>query len=239
MVLFLLFGAVALADEDTKGLTHAVTELKRAVESRQAEWWQPLLGPLAGGMVGFIASILTLLIADWRARRKKPVLKGIVDADNGGLVEVKMADGATVGAAPGPHLVKHVRLIIRNTGMQAAARCRVVLTSIQKWIGNSWAEVGYHDAVELLWAYGWEDKVIEKDIVRDIAYFVDVCNANTQKNHLNLALVKVSPRYQDIIDTEGSYLLTMLIAAENADPVTVCMRVNWAKNARNLSIGPA
>jgi hypothetical protein len=234
-ILVLCLGTIAQADEDTKALTHAVTELTTAVEKRETEWWKPLLGPLAGGLVGFVASILTLLFTDYRARRKRPVLKGITDADKGGMFEVEMRDSSGA-AGVNAHVVRHVRLKIRNTGKEAATRCRVVLTGIQKLVGNSWVDVGYHDAVELLWAYGWDEKVIEKDIVHGIDYFVDVCNANSQDNHLNLALVKAPVKYKDIINAEGSYLFAMLIAAENAEPTTVSMRVNWAKNAKTLTI---
>ncbi len=236
VVVVLRLGATVQADEDTRALTHAVTELKTAVENREADWWKPLLGPLAGGLVGFVASMLTLIITDYRARWKRPILKGIIDANNGGLVEVQISGSAGGGSASAVHVVRHVRLKIRNTGKEAATRCRVVLTGIQKFEGNSWIDVGYHDAVELLWAYGWEDKVVEKDIVHGIDYFVDVCNANSEDDHLNLALVKVSPRYKDIINAEASYLFTMLIAAENTEPATVSMRVNWPKNAKRLTI---
>jgi hypothetical protein len=235
MVANFLFAGIALADEDTKDLVASVRSLTTAVEKRHGEWWKPLLGPVAGGLMGFGISMLTLLIVHFRSRWNRPVLEGVVDATRGGLVTVQqeMQGGGTRD-------VKHVRLTIRNTGKEAARKCRVVLIGIKKLVDNGWTDLDYHDAVELIWAYGWAeklvDRVIEKDIVRGINYFVDICNANSHDNHLNLALVQVSPRYRDLIDPEGSYVFTMLIAAENADTNTVSLRVTWPKRAANLTI---
>ena len=88
LIVAFLFADAAFADDDTKELVASVKSLTTAVEKRDAEWWKPLLGPVAGGLVGFGTSMLTLLVVYFRSRWGRPVLEGIVDATKGGLVTV-------------------------------------------------------------------------------------------------------------------------------------------------------
>ena len=226
LLLISLLANPSFANQDTCSVTEAIREVKTAVEGSRTSLWAYVLGGFISGGLVFLASTLPHLLR-WC---KRPMLETDVDAAIGGIIDWPQP--------PAPPKARYVRLNVRNTGKLAAKTCRGFLTQVGRYEGNNLIDLNYHEAVEFKWACNpFPGPVVVKDIVHGLDHFLDICAADLNTHDLQLALVFLAPCAHNLINATGSYLLTILIVAENASPVTAKMRLNWNQDSNELTIG--
>lgn len=232
VVLTMPMACFALAADDSAALRDAAVAMKEATqvikETNTHSVWKDAIGPLAGGVVGLISSLATYWWKDLQEKKKAPKL------------EVNIADGTLVDINS-PSGNRHIRLRIRNSGERVAKRCRVMVAGIIRLKGGKWVKVGYEDAIELVWAYGWEDvdKNQEKDLVKSIDnYYVDLCHVGMADNKLVLDLARKSMHREILSKHNGPYIITIQAIADDAVPVIKSFQLNWGGQWDSLQIQP-
>jgi hypothetical protein len=224
VVLILLTAASATADEDTKKLTEAVQNLNNTVEKKGSGWVTSAIVALASVVSGLLGAGVSFLVARWWNNRNKPVLEMTIDLRQGS----EYLQPLNTGEDP-PVLWKYLRLRVTNIKREAAKKCRGYLTAVEKLEGDTWIKAGYHDVLQLPWSYYSPDDAsdLEKDIIKGVYFFLDICRLHSVENKPSLCLIKSIVNYGTIIENPARYRLSLLFTGENFDPQTVSVEIAW------------
>jgi hypothetical protein len=202
-------------------------------------WLLGLVSLLVGAVVGPVLNYCV-------KRHHRPVLTGGVEGDKGSLVETvkftpdeekrasQIEEALAIEPVTPSLRIKHARLRVVNAGRRdSAVRCRGTLTKIERYNGTTWDELPYHDAGQLIWAYVGTP---ERELPRNVPAYLDLCFVMNLNQTLILCLNPLPEMYKKIINGEGSYRLHVLLTADNADPVTKVVRMNWSGKYDQLSV---
>ena len=113
----------------------------------------------------------------------------------------------------------------------------VFLTKIEKEEeSGKWVQLPYYDTIEFLMPFsGHNNPNTERDLVRDVEYYVDICKSCSSGNRLWLDLKFFPEILTRIVQPAGKYRLTTYVIAEEADTITVVLDISWGGDYKNLS----
>jgi hypothetical protein len=227
-----LFLVVGLSRADDTAAIQAIEALQRSVENQSGGFWRLVAGPIAGGVVGFFASVGAARLQERNARKNRPMLKA----------DVNPARGSVVRSPYGNPVIKeeygvYVRMIVSNTGRQLAKSCRAVLTKVSRLELGEWKDTGYCDTVNLDWAYDRHPNQpsLSNELASGVDYFVDLC-FQLHNDKLKLCITPLHVRYDDLIADDGSYQFTVIVSADGADPIRAVVDVAWHKSTRKVDV---
>jgi len=179
--------------------------------------WETLLPPVAGVALGWILGVFTKPIQDWYY---KPKLSITYDNVGPGY-SVPTVDGAG-------RKFTHLRVAVKNDGMVTAKNVRVEVT---KLVLQTTAPDVVFDTEVLELPFAITHKV-EADIPRGAQRFVDLCRVHLEIVPLPYSesvlefCFKQPPNYFPEALQDGIYTVSLLITADNSEPIIDTMKFN-------------
>lgn len=171
------------------------------------------IGQWFGVVTAIVAVVVVLKHEYWR----RPELEVSFKSER----DVKSQEN-TVGVAS-MRLSRWLRVQVMNKpGRRAAKNCRAYLTGIQRVLPDSVSDDFPNDVRPLQWMHDPLDEFGARDLLPGVAHWVDV--VGTVEGHRELKL-RVYPSYDRIMP--GEYIVTILVSAEEADPVEISVRITW------------
>jgi hypothetical protein len=125
-----------------------------------------------------------------------------------------------------------------------AKSARGFLTNVEVEEGNTFSPTKYCDVLPLAWSY---ERVLEEIrenpkppgviLLKDAPDFVDVCAAFANKKAIDLGLSFRPKVYDDLIEVGHTCCFTVMVAAEDASPVTSrLVIVQWNGNWKEIKV---
>jgi hypothetical protein len=196
-------------------------------------------------VVAVIVSVLTLIATHFAQKRffGPHIEVAYLAGEYGQVVTEEQEPGKLTfsgGLITGPprNPVRYVRLRVRNKRGNAKG-CRGFLTDVERrGPENKFTRV-YFDAIPLCWSYldAAGPQII--DLPKGVDAHLDFLSLHLQSDMgsmLRPRLWTVPFRYESIFESHGDYRLTVTVTAENADPVSRRLEVDWHGGWKDLEV---
>jgi hypothetical protein len=126
-----------------------------------------------------------------------------------------------------------VRARLRNTGVRVARDCRVYLVGVREVDHTSTHETSFHDSMVLAWP-GWPVDYDSRIIPRGIDAYVNVVSVSKNESGWRFHVKSLFASQQELKNYSGTYRLTLLATADNADPVELKIDVTYNQDWHSL-----
>jgi hypothetical protein len=181
-----------------------------------------IAGLLVGGAIGFLSAVLAPMVTRLVAR---PVLKVFYDEIRGCREPVPARDessGAVVNT-----IYFHIGVENRNWTRRLARNCRAYLVRLEGDLEGR--RVQYWSSIPLAVSYGEGESAATIDVPHGLTAFFNVvvtqeCNTGFL---LGSASGKTPNRYIPVLQKAQSLTVTILVAAEDANPKKIRLKAEW------------
>ena len=126
-----------------------------------------------------------------------------------------------------------IRARIRNTGKRIAKDCRVFLVSIVEVHQASIHETSYHDSMALAWP-GYPREFGARAIPKGIDTYVDVVSVRKNEAGWRFQVKSLYASHQALKAFKGTYRLTLLATADNAEPIQLMIDITYNQDWNSL-----
>ena len=126
-----------------------------------------------------------------------------------------------------------VRARLRNTGLRVARDCRVYLVGIGEVDHTSIHETNFHNSMVLAWP-GWPQDFTSRVIPKGIEAYVNVVSVRKNEAGWRFHVNNIFASQQELKNYTGTYRLTLLATADNADPVELKIDVTYNQDWHSL-----
>ena len=126
-----------------------------------------------------------------------------------------------------------IRARLRNTGIKVARDCRVYLIDIKEVDHTSTHETSFHDSMVVAWP-GWPEDFDARVIPRGIDAYVNVVSVRKNEAGWRFHVKNLFASQQALKGYSGTYRLTLLATADNADPVELKIDVTYNQDWHSL-----
>jgi hypothetical protein len=117
----------------------------------------------------------------------------------------------------------YLSVLVENRGPVSAVNCKGQLESIDRWQEGAWVNYPVHGPLDLHWAYG----TATVDLAPGAAKALNTAVASEIRRPLRITTPGDSQLVVDAVSRIGTFRLTVIVAAENADAQRICLGINW------------
>lgn len=127
----------------------------------------------------------------------------------------------------------YIRARLRNSGLRAARDCRVFLVGLKEVRNTNTHATTFHDAMVLAWP-GWPKDFDSRVIPNGIETYIDIVSVIKGQVGWNFHVKKLYASHSALKSFNGTYRLTLLATADNADPARLTIDVYYDQNYDSL-----
>jgi hypothetical protein len=126
-----------------------------------------------------------------------------------------------------------IRARLRNTGVRVARDCRVYLVAVTEVDHTSTHETSFRDSMVLAWP-GWPQDFTSRVLPRGIDAYVNVVSVSKNEAGWRFHVKNLFASQQELKNYKGTYRLTLLATADNAEPVELKIDVTYNQDWHSL-----
>lgn len=132
----------------------------------------------------------------------------------------------------------YIRVKVTNKRKSIAKDCKAFLINIEKQgANNTFKPTVYCDSIQLAWAcQGKDDSYNALDITKGVNQFVDVIALNKDSNIFEPKILTKPFRYLNLFKETGSFLFTVQVSADGANPVYIKLLFKWNGSWNNFEV---
>jgi hypothetical protein len=119
-----------------------------------------------------------------------------------------------------------IKVRLRNTGRKVARDCRVFLTKIREFTDGNFHETPYFDSKPLRWP-GYPDDFAPRNVPKGIDSFIDVVGVRKDMSDWRFKVESLYANQQSLKTFKGTYRLTIVATADNANPTSFEIDVTY------------
>jgi hypothetical protein len=187
-----------------------------------------LIGAVVGGVLTFLASVLTEPVRD---RFFGPKLQLEFTPNNQAFVTMTKE----VDRQHRLNLASYVRVLVTNTRKRIAKQCRAYLIDFEVWNPSlrRFEPTKYCEALQLAWSASSSRDLAyyPLDIPKDVRQFVDVVSVREGSTTIRTHVIANLNRYSDLLTQQtGKLRYTVLVAGDNLEPQKTQVVLEWNGN---------
>jgi hypothetical protein len=172
-------------------------------------WITIIVGSSAGIIVYAFGKVCDFVSRKWT----EPKLRVEFDQNIRGCITYTTTNDGRLAAT--------VRMKATNHGKRAARGCVTYLTNVEKQNENGdFESTGYCDSIRLAWSCQEQrsGRFGPMDIPREVNQYIDIVSLGEKDNNFHLQLEIFLNRYSKLFQETGTFLFTVHVHAENANP---------------------
>ena len=181
------------------------------------------LSAFIGGIVGFLASVLTEPVKNFFFGARLKV--EFNPEDPGCATDTKESSGQGFNKA------SYIRVLVTNTGKSIAKECRAYLKDVEIWNTGTgrFEATEYCESMQLAWsATPKPENFLSVDIPNGISRFVDVISVRDHSREITTHVPMVLYRYEEVLQKQtGKFRYTVLVAGDNLKPKSTQVVFEW------------
>ena len=123
----------------------------------------------------------------------------------------------------------YIRVKVNNERRNVAKGCKAYLVNIEKEQPNGeFCSTIYCDSIQLAWSNRGKNAYDGIDLSKGVNQFVDVITSYSNRTDFEPQTFVKPNRYKPLFKQQGVFRFTIQISAENADPETIKIKLNWS-----------
>jgi hypothetical protein len=130
----------------------------------------------------------------------------------------------------------YVRARVRNVGKRIARKCRVFLIGIDEVQHGGTTKTAFHDSMPLCWPIR---DFLPRDIPRGINSYINIVYVMKHRSGWNFGVESLLGSHTSLTTYRGTYQLTLLATADNADPFQFVINVIYDQDWHSFRAIPA
>jgi hypothetical protein len=134
---------------------------------------------------------------------------------------------------------RYVRVKVTNTGQTSARNCRGFLIGLERKSKSGDFELvnGGDDTIQLIWSHASGNARGEGfDMSPGVARYLDVLSTAEGRRHFNIECPRIPNTLIPCLDQHGTYRLTILASAEEAEPKEIRLVFEWNGDWQNSKV---
>lgn len=132
----------------------------------------------------------------------------------------------------------YVRFKIMNHGHDVARNCYGYLVNIERFVGDAYEPIGFHDSIPLCWSYLSRDAHQRMDVLQGVPQYLDIFSTSDKSKALTPRIVTIPNVYAHFFDefTAGKLRFSVVVSGEGIAPQRRLFEIDWKGDWKDFRV---